>query len=91
MADPPLELGAEKAMLALLLPAVDSPMLGVPGTVIDFGVTNTALEAKLVFLLPLVALTVQLYSVSLVRPDTAIGLLVAVPVLVVVPVTHEAV
>jgi hypothetical protein len=90
MADTPLELGAVKAMLALASPAVASPMLGVPGTVINFGVTNTGLEATLVFL-ALVALTVQLYSLLLVRLDTVIGLLVAVPVLVVVPVTHEAV
>ena len=33
MADPPLELGAVKAMLALALPAVAAPMVGTPGTV----------------------------------------------------------
>jgi hypothetical protein len=33
MADPPLELGAVKAMLALALPAVAAPMVGAPGTV----------------------------------------------------------
>jgi hypothetical protein len=30
--DPPLELGALKAMLALALPAVAAPMVGAPGT-----------------------------------------------------------
>ncbi len=59
MVDPPLELGAVKAMLALALPAVAAPMVGAPGTVVLVGVTDTALEAAL---LPtaLVALTVQL-------------------------------
>ena len=33
MAEPPLELGAVKAMLALALPAVAAPMVGAPGTV----------------------------------------------------------
>ena len=34
MVDPPLELGAVKAMLALALPAVAAPMVGAPGTVV---------------------------------------------------------
>ena len=33
MTDPPLEVGAVKAMLALALPAVAAPMVGAPGTV----------------------------------------------------------
>ena len=33
MADPPSELGAVKAMLALRLPAVARPIVGAPGTV----------------------------------------------------------
>ena len=33
MADPPLELGAVNAMLALALPAVAAPIVGAPGTV----------------------------------------------------------
>jgi len=89
MVAPPLELGAVKVMLALTLPAVAAPMVGAPGTVF-VGVTNTALEATLLPL-ALIALTVQLYSLSLVRLDMAIGLLVPVRILVVVPVTHEAV
>jgi hypothetical protein len=86
--DPPVELGAVKAMLALALPAVATPIVGAPGTVA--GVTETAEDATL---LPLAffAVTVQLYAEPLVRLDTVMGLLVAVPVLVVVPVTHEAV
>jgi len=58
MTDPPLELGAVKAMLALALPAVAAPMVGASGTVF-VGVTDTAPEATLVPL-ELVALTVQL-------------------------------
>jgi hypothetical protein len=57
MAEPPLLAGAVKAMLALTLPAVAVPMVGVPGTV--YGVTDTAPEAALLPAL-LVALTVQL-------------------------------
>ncbi len=59
MVDPPLELGAVKAMLALALPAVAAPMVGAPGTVVDEGVTDTAPEAALLPM-ALVALTVQL-------------------------------
>ena len=61
MVDPPLELGAVNAMLALALPAVAAPMVGAPGTVVvvDVGVTDTAPEATLLPL-ALVALTVQL-------------------------------
>ena len=33
MTDPPLEVGAVKAMLALALPAVAAPMVGASGTV----------------------------------------------------------
>jgi hypothetical protein len=88
-----VELGAVKAMLALALPAVAAPMVGAPGTVTvdETGVTVTALEAEPVPAL-LVAVTVQLYTVLLVRPETEIGLLVPVAVLVVKPVAaHEAV
>jgi hypothetical protein len=34
MTEPPLELGAVKAMLALALPDVAAPMVGAPGTVV---------------------------------------------------------
>jgi hypothetical protein len=59
MVDPPLELGAVKAMLALALPAVAAPMVGAPGTVAATGITETAPEATL---LPMAffAVTVQL-------------------------------
>jgi hypothetical protein len=59
MVDPPLELGAVKAMLALALPAVAAPMVGAPGTVAAAGVTNTALEATL-YPFAFFAVTVQL-------------------------------
>jgi hypothetical protein len=59
MVDPPLELGAVKAMLALALPAVAAPMVGAPGTVAAAGITETVPEATL---LPMAffAVTVQL-------------------------------
>ena len=93
MVAPPVELGAVKAMLALSLPAVAAPMVGAPGTVTvdETGVTDTEPEAEPVPAL-LVAVTVQLYTVLLVRPVTEIGLPVPVAVLVVKPVAaHEAV
>jgi hypothetical protein len=57
MLDPPLELGAAKAMLALVLPAVAAPMVGALGTVL--GLTGTAFDAALLPAL-LLAWTVQL-------------------------------
>lgn len=95
MVAPPVELGAVKAMLALALPAVAVPMVGAPGTVtvvvVPPGVTEAAPEDALVPL-ALVAVTVQLYVKPLVKPDTVIAVtLVLVAVLVVEPVTHEAV
>jgi hypothetical protein len=58
IADPPVELGALKVTLALVLLAdVAVPIVGAPGTVA--GVTDTALEEVLLPAL-LVALTVQL-------------------------------
>jgi len=62
MLDPPLELGAVNAMLALVSPAVPAPMVGAPGTVavvLALGVTDTAPDAELLPTL-LVAVTVQL-------------------------------
>ena len=40
MVDPPLEVGAVKAMLALALPAVAAPMVGASGTVIAASALN---------------------------------------------------
>ena len=84
MVAPPLEAGAVNAMLALALPAVAAPMVGAPGAVapgvmgvlLATGFTVTTPEAFDVPAL-LVALTWQLYKVSLVRPETVIGLAVA--------------
>ena len=45
MAEPPLELGAVKAMMADTLAAVAAPMVGAPGTVA--GVTLTELDVAL--------------------------------------------
>ena len=48
MAEPPFELGAVKAMLAVVLPAVAAPIVGAPGTVVvAAGVTLTVLDAVL--------------------------------------------
>jgi hypothetical protein len=60
------------------LPFVAVPIVGAPGTVA--GVTE--FEAELSKLLPLafVAITVKVYAVPLVRPDTVIGLPEPVPV-----------
>lgn len=57
MVEPPVELEALKAMLALALPAVATTLLGALGTVT--GVTDTVPEAAPVPAL-LVALTEQL-------------------------------
>jgi hypothetical protein len=57
MAEPPVEVEALKAMLALALPAVATTLLGALGTVA--GVTDTVPEATLLPAL-LVALTEQL-------------------------------
>ena len=85
-----MELGAVKAMLALELPAVAAPMVGAPGivSVDETGVTYAALEAELVPAL-LVAVTVQVYSVLLVKLVTEIGLLVPATVLVVAPLALQ--
>ena len=91
---PPVELGAVKATLALALPAVAVPMVGAPGTVtvvvVEPGVTEAEPEDALVPL-ALVAVTVQLYVEPLVKLDTVSGLVVPEAVLVVEPVTQEAV
>ncbi len=57
MAAMPVALGAVKAMLAEVLPAVPVPIVGAPGTVP--GTTEATLDATLVNLLALVALTLQ--------------------------------
>jgi hypothetical protein len=77
-------------MLALELPAVAAPMVGAPGivSVDETGVTYAALEAELVPAL-LVAVTVQVYCVLLVKLVTEIGLLVPATVLVVAPLALQ--
>jgi hypothetical protein len=89
IADPPSELGAVKAMFAVVLPGVAVPIVGAPGTV--RGVTDADADAALVPI-AFVAVTVQAYALPLVRPETEIGL--AVPGAVTAadaPVWQEAV
>jgi hypothetical protein len=85
-------LAGVNAISTLLAMPLTLEMVGALGAEApdETGVTYTALEAELVPTL-LVAVTVQVYCVLLVRLVTEIGLLVPVPVLVVLPVTHEAV
>ena len=71
MALPPVDRGAVKATLISELPAVAVPMVGAPGTVNGVAL----LEGPDVAPGPaaLVATTVQVYAVPLVRPLTTIG------------------
>ena len=77
MADPPLLAGAAKLTVALPLPAMALAVVGASGT--PKGVTMEGADAAPVPA-PLVAVTVQLYAVPLVNPDTVIGLLAPVAV-----------
>ena len=64
--DPPFEDGADQEILARLYePATVTPV-GAPGTVA--GVTAADAEDGLEFPLPLIAITVNVYAVPLVRP-----------------------
>ena len=71
IAEPPLDPGAVNVTVAWAIPAVAVPMVGAPGTV--YGVT--ALDALEGFEVPpvLVAVTVKVYDVPLVRPVTVSG------------------
>ena len=79
---PPLDDGAPKATDAWALPAVAVLTLGAPGTVAAGVTLFEAAEAGPVPT-ELVAVTLKVYAVPLVRPVTVIGL--AVPVLVMAP------
>jgi len=78
IADPPLPF-AVKATDAVALPGVAVPMVGATGTVAGV----TAFDAAEAALVPteLVAVTLKVYEVPFVRPDTTIGLEVPVPVI----------
>jgi hypothetical protein len=70
-----------KVTVACALPAVAVPIVGAPGTVGTAGVTLfDAPDAELVPT-ALVAVTVKVYAVPLVRPVTVIGLPAPVPVI----------
>ena len=78
---PPFEAGAVKLTVAWAFPPVAVPMVGAPGTVAGI----TAFEAADAAPVPteLVAVTVKVYDVPLVRPVTVSGL--ALPVAVFPP------
>ncbi len=78
MALPPSEAGAVKATEADSLPGVAVPMVGAPGA--PTGVTEFEAAEAAPVPTPLVAVTVKVYAVPLVRPLTVIGLVVPVPV-----------
>ena len=71
MAEPPFDAGAVKATLACALPPVAVPMVGAPGTVDGVTLFDAADAAPWPF--ALVARTVNVYAVPLVRPVTVIG------------------
>jgi hypothetical protein len=70
--------GAVKATLALALPAITVVTAGAPGTV--DGVTLLLAVEAAPAPSALLAVTVKVYAVPLVRPVTVMGLLVPVPV-----------
>jgi hypothetical protein len=79
--EPPYDTGAVNAIGAEALPKVATMVVGASGTVGPLvGVTlfDTALEAPVPA--ALVAVTVKVYAVPLVNPETVIGLAVPVPV-----------
>lgn len=75
---PPSELGAIKLTVACALPLVAVPITGAPGTVA--GATGSDGVDAAPVPKPLVAVTVKVYAIPLVKPVTAIGL--DVPVVV---------
>jgi hypothetical protein len=78
---PPLLPGAVKVTVALALPAVAMPMVGAPGTVaVPEGVTLLDRADAGPVPIALVAVTVKVYAVPLVKPVTVIGLTVPVAV-----------
>lgn len=66
--DPPLDAGALNAIDALALPAVADPTVGAPGTV--DGVTPFDAADAALAPIALLALTVKVYAVPLLRPVT---------------------
>jgi hypothetical protein len=73
MAPPPLSIGCKKLTLACALPAVAIPITGALGTV-AVGITELLGEEGALVPPILVALTVKLYDVPLLKPVTVIGL-----------------
>ncbi len=62
-----------KVTVAWALPAVAAAAVGAPGTVADDGVTEFDAPDGELTPRALVAITVNVYAVPLVRPDTTIG------------------
>ena len=71
MTDPPLAAGAVKLMVTCALPALARPMVGAPGTVAGVTLLDDADAAPVP--IALVAVTVKVYAVPLVKPFTMIG------------------
>ena len=75
---PPLLPGAVKVTLACALPPVAVPMVGAPGTVAGVTLLDAADAAPVPALL--VAVTVKVYAVPLLRPLTTTGEVAPLPV-----------
>jgi hypothetical protein len=78
IADPPFDTGAVKATEASVLPGVATGEVGAPGTVA--GVTAEDVSEAAPSPTALVAMTVKVYAVPFVRPETMIGEAEPVPV-----------
>ena len=78
MAEPPLLAGALNVTVACALPAVAVPIVGAPGTVAGVTLLEAADAAPVPT--PLVAVTVKVYAVPLVKPVTVIDVHGAVQV-----------
>ena len=75
---PPLLPGAVKVTLACALPPVAVPLVGAPGTVAGVTLFEAADAAPVPALL--VAVTVKVYAVPLVKPPTTTGEVAPLPV-----------
>ena len=71
MAAPPLSVGAVKVTVASPLPRTADTLVGAPGT--DNGVTELLAEEAVLVPTALVAVTVNVYAVPLVKPVIVIG------------------
>ena len=75
---PPFDVGAVKLTVAWELPAVADTAVGAPGAA--YGVTAEDAGDAAPVPARLVAVTVKVYAVPFVNPETIIGLVLPVPV-----------